>query len=1043
MNKKFLSVMLLATFFLGGASLFTACSDDDTVYDDTSVTSQISSLTTQLATLQSALSEVQSTAESAASTAASAAATAKAEAIEEAIAQTKALIAEQSSATDEEIAALSLLIEGIDSDLNELSSSLSSVSEDVEANTTAVVALQVQMDAVEEYMETTDDAIETLEEVVSDIQDDLETLTGVVDGKCTMAEVESYIAQVLSGNTQAVYTKDEVDALLSDITDQILDINAALLTLKTDKLTSLVFIPELYVNGIEATRYVYATGITSTENPTQTSGTTYEGYDYAFPDGAPNEYAYNRMASYTITPTAKMSYHYNPSSAVLDGVTFDFDELDVESITRATASWSASCNSIAYKNGTLDVYYSIDNPTALADPAAIDSVPVMSLKATLANDTTVNSDYAAIVPAVRSLNYIAFTAASSYTALGNNCNDDYDLYLDGSAAAENAASIGWAYNGGTLDLASLLCLHYAQADYGDWQSSMYNCDEVMTIDDLEAWGLSLEFEALPYLVGANQTDQSAYCFVTEEGEFTPAYIPVGGTVDNKTAIEEGSTTGQSSIGRTPIVLVKLVDANDNVLAYGYIKIEITQVTTSPTTNNQGIEVESQTIAYDCDPETITIKWDNVSANIYQFVNMSADSFRSTYTAQTGSTYIKNASGEFETSTDYGTIAETGDNAGNTTTTVLTATVTADQKANIYADCTDHTQTIYLKYSNASGTSNIYVGFTITIAELPSVTFTEIIGSQWVNPGKDGALENGYETKWNVPAPTNNGDAVTEYKKTLNELFYNQQIVATLGGDNASLYDATAVSYKYSFDATQDNIGSYTLSVSDDGTILYANSTNILATITTPATGEIKYADNDVAKEILNLYSHDNSTLAYAKILVTATYGTCTLPLETRYFYLDFIRPIDIEAGSDAVFTDATANGYTVSMAKLITITDWRDKTVYPDGTDNGVNLYDYYKFKTITIDLDNALYNGTAHKVSETSIDLSLVDASGNKLSSNTVSIASATDLSGIYIKQSNNSTIASTYTLQIPIKVTYAWGTLSYTVNATVNHTIANSKAN
>lgn len=1061
MNKKFLSVMLLATFILGSLSFFTACSDDDTVYDDTSVTSQISSLSSQLSTLQSALSEAQSTADAAASAAASAstaaqaasslaesaAAQAKAEAIEEAIEETKALIAAAQSTTDEEIATLSLLIEGIDSNLNELSDFLSSVSDDVKANATAIAALQVQMTAVEKYkedIEALNGDVSALDASIEDIQEKLATLTSTVDGKCTMDEVKSYIAQVLSGDTQVVYTKDEVNDLLDVVVDRILDIQSELLTLKTDKLTSLVFIPELYVNGIEATRYAYAAGYGFMGNSTQASG-TYDGQAYSFTKDAVDAFSIGTTAAYyySLTPSMKTSYRYNPSSAVLSGVTFGFDVLNVESISRSEAAWSANVDSTEVNaKGILDVYYKISSPEKLVDPKD-GEVPVMSLKATLANDTTVNSDYAAVVPTQRSLNYIAFTKASGYTTKNAGCNDNYDLYRTGSNAAENVPSISWAYNGGTLNLESLLCIHYAQADYGDYTDPTA-CDGIMTIEELETWGLSLKFEALPYLIGINETDQSAYCFVTEDGEFTPAYIPDGGTVSDKTAIAEGSTTGKSSIGRIPIVLVKLVDANGVVISYGYVKILIDEVTTSPTTTDRSKVVQESTYAFDCDTENAEVYWDNISANLYQYLNMSAASFRNTYTAQSD-TYIMKSDGSFEVSTAYGTIAETVD-TGDATTTVLKATIDADQKVAIYT-LSNHTQTIYIRYSNASGTSNVYVGFTITIADLPTVTFTERIGSQWVG-NEDGALEDGNETKWNVPAPGTPGKTVYDYTKTLDSLFYNQKVVATLS--NTTLYKATEVGYTYSFAPTadQDKIGKYTLYVSTDGLSLYAaasmTSQYLVAEITEPGTGKIEYANTDVAKEILNLYSHSSETLAYAKVMLTATYGSCKRELEDRTFIVDFIRPIDIVAGQDATFEDATANGSSVSLANLISITDWRDKPVYnksyPNGySDNGVNLFDYYEFEEITVDLANAKYNGTSYTASQASIVLSLVDKNGDALSSNTQTITSASDLSGIYIKQYNNSTVSSEYTLQIPIEVTYSWGTVSYTINATVNHTIAN----
>ncbi len=1050
MNKKFLSVTLVASLLLcGTTSLFTACSDDDTLYDDeiASVNSSISSLNSQLTSLQSALTQAQSDAtaaqkaaaaaqeeaEAAAALAEAAAAEAKAEAIEEAIAQAKALIAASEAATTEQIETLATMISAIDESLNTLTTT-------VDENAEAIAALQIQLAAVEKYAENTGADLEALEE---SINKQIAALTNNVytkDQTWTSDEIKSYIASIISGESKAVYTDEEVDEMLEEIIDQVSEVSESLVTLQWSKLTSLVFIPELYVNGVEGVRYPYAHGRYYLKRARKNSGTSYEGEAFVFGDNANDriEIVASTAYTYTLTPTCQLSYHYNPSSANLSDVDFSFDVMNVEAITRASAGWTASFEGYtkdAEEKGVVTIDYKISDPTKLADPQTDGELPVLSLKATLDNDTTVNSDYATIVPARRYLSRLAFTKESNYTTYYSCAQGKVELYVNGTNAAIYAPSINWAYNGGPLDLRSVICCHYYQYDYNDSSASgSFGAHKVMTLKELEDWGLTIKFESLDYLVGSNKTNQAAYCNITEDGVFTPAYLPVGSTDESqKTVIEKDSNEGASAIGRTPIILVTAVNSDNRVIVWGYLKIQISAV--SVDASSLTVNVGSSTVGFTCDEESEVSTWQEISANIYEKLGMSASDFRNYYTTDNKTYIFKNDA--YVESYDYGTIAVKADSA-DPTTDVIAVTVDADQKANIYAT-SSKSQTIYLKYEY--GSSTVYVGYTVSVAELPTVAYSTKVPSAWLD-GKGGALQDGDETKLNVPAPATNGD-VTAYVKDLNELFVDQQLQFSVTSGDKTLYDMDQISYTYRFASSgQPKVGSYQLSASTDGTQLLASST-LVATLTTD--GTITYADNDIAKYVLNYYGHSNSILAYAKIEINATYGTCARDLGSTYFIADFLRPVDIETGDNAVFEDATANGSKVQMSNLIKITDWRDmpvyNTTYPDGyDDNGVNLFEYYQFSNIAVDLDNATYEaaGLTYKVSQVGISLAITDASGTDLGSS-VSISSASDLSNVYITQTNTGNVSSEFVLHIPVTVSYAWGTISTTIDATVKQTIAN----
>jgi len=88
---------------------------------------------------------------------------------------------------------------------------------------------------------------------------------------------------------------------------------------------------------------------------------------------------------------------------------------------------------------------------------------------------------------------------------------------------------------------------------------------------MKALGLHYEFKAINYIKGRNDTGESAHVEEIEEGVFAPRSV----TEDGQTITGQAAT--REAIGREPLIRVDLVDANGNIVRYGYIKLRIVDV----------------------------------------------------------------------------------------------------------------------------------------------------------------------------------------------------------------------------------------------------------------------------------------------------------------------------------------------------------------------------------------------------------------------------------------------------------------------------------
>lgn len=801
-------------------------------------------------------------------------------------------------------------------------------------------------------------------------------------------------------------------------------------------LKGLVFTPSLYLDGVEGTRYPYISGNYLQANGSAT-GTSSTGATFTIP--AKNAWDNIATAVYNIGANDTVVYHLNPTSAQVKDADFRFLYNNPEMITTRAEGVSINYNNYNEKteDGDLKVGYQIANPQLL-ETAGADKISVMALEVELGNDTTITSDYAAIVPAVRTLKAIAFKQKTT------KMPDNYDLYNTGKLAVEEEGSVAVQYNGGSVNLSDLLNIHYIQAD---WKAATGGEHQVMSYERAKQFGLHFEYEMLSYTTGTNNTEENKYGKVDQlTGEFTPCYVNDQGESvacpDDKT-----STTGISAVGREPVVIVKLVNEKGDVVLAGYIKIDIVKEIST-----KEIVVKDFTKPYVCDGFECGIKWDDMSGKIIEELGMTKDDFVKTYTLKANETYVKeNNKFVLVQNNKYGVMSLGPDWNVSTTNDIIKWTANFNQMDAVYNE-TGHAVTLYACFQSKVDKDHnlVYIGLTTTVLDKPEVTFGEKIKEYWY-PGDQSEVAKRDTVRMNVPRPTTAGITnrdVFEYAKDLDDNFKGNAVVITptTAAQNAS-YDLAKLGtkYHYEFAKEQPKIGQYQLSRhATDPTKLVMGGA-IIAQIASD--GTLDYTHDKIAEEILNMYDH-NTPLCYANVEVVATYDDCDLALGKDAFKVRFLRPVDILPGDNAKFVDAQANGSSVVLGDLFKLQDWRDKMLiaksgntYQSAVENGCNLYNYYWFENIKIDIENAQCNltGAWENVKDVTNKLQLyvegyaVNTSVN-LPMNDVDILNTTK-----ITYKNNEGNVQKFNLRIPVEIKYSWGTLKGTIEATVDSTIAN----
>lgn len=426
---------------------------------------------------------------------------------------------------------------------------------------------------------------------------------------------------------------DKVDGLAADLN--------ALNVLVKGELRSLVFKPDFYYAGIEATKllsleYYYFVEDAKTGKPIPAADADTQekkGYD----EGANFNYAerfvartkhqrYDSLKSFKVLNLVAQ-YHMNPSNVSKESIKaiqiIDADK-DYVPATRASEAVISLDNSegkgYETENGILKVNLKVKDQEKIKSIANDEMVTVFATQATVRSgkkDTTITSDYAALmyeeIKDVRLAHAIVNTKTPAIITmtglLNNHCGScDYQATynkqkysMNGSHLfatvgeakywIENTPRVSDGINGEgqdtvdynkTLDLSKLVEVHY---------TTVAGKHEALTSAQIENYGLEYKFELTKLIIGTNKTSESAQAAINpEDGKTLRPQLPVEKT--GKAAAYEATAQSRTTINRVPLVRVSLIEkSTQRVLDYGYIPVRISETVTDEVIEDKVVKVE--------------------------------------------------------------------------------------------------------------------------------------------------------------------------------------------------------------------------------------------------------------------------------------------------------------------------------------------------------------------------------------------------------------------------------------------------------------------
>lgn len=883
MKKKFVKVSLFCALVATASVGFVACADyDDDIKNlqtqvDANKTlaetldAQIQDLKTALETANAdiqaakdAAAAAQEAADKANELAKQAAAEAKAEAIEEATKLVEALKADieaKNYATTEELNAaitevnstIASIESGLNAKIDGINSTIDGLDGRVSSNAQLISELQIQMDAVEAYKTLIDaNAL------------DIENLDAKVDSLKTVLEGAIADAQT-NANT---YTDEQIKAVKAELEKQIQAVNGNLITLLGERLRSLVFVPNLYVDGIEAVEYGYMRYYyTKKDDATITTDIKASDSDDKSGDLLANilgviedekgevDYKFDEDKTQgEYDPVITLDYHVNPSSAKVDEDGLSFIDRDVEVVSsRATTKAEINFSKegfVAPKNGVMTVGMQV--PFASLIPSQSDAsvesedgavgnpqATIFALQSKIsgingAEDTTIVSDYAMLYASPLELQAIAFSTKNSYTTLENQayktaCSatpSDKELYQSPYKAIQQVPTIllKWDDNTG-VDLKSKLSLHYK------WNGNTSNAGDhkEMTVEEAEnKWGFSFEFRRIDYEVGDHKTKDSRFLELYENEGKTYARACFVDSDENSIY----GTQNQASVGKQPVVQVLVRDAEQNIILDGYIKFEIVREIDNKVTK----AFDKGNVNFACNVKDVKLTWSEVT---YELLGTTALTSKEEFDAlyrldvdDNGNAYQFKCTDPDKLTFDnidkeVGTIMASNDHTSGTTTNVLTWSLDECDQQYVYeskADAGqydsklhpngDHAKTVYVRYVNRQTTAAsketpaIYLPLTVGVAKPQGTVTTKLGEGYWYGTNYE-------RVHVNVNQPVDNGTTVP-FLNNLNAVWKANQPdfgMKDKGFDSYAEADLEVLNgehggYKYYFRPENNNVEIY-------------------------------------------------------------------------------------------------------------------------------------------------------------------------------------------------------------------------------------------
>ena len=521
------------------------------------------------------------------------------------------------SAIDAKIVALEKLISDNKSELNNYTD---------EAVKAAKKDLQEQIDALAKL---------NIDGVEQGLADWMKQINDKFDNYYTSGQIDEKINTLTDNYKQAI--ADAIEEASENLTSSMNSIRTELLgeinllnILCGQRLTSMVFAPTTYIDGIEAIKF-----------------STLNYYDWgtdatAWEADAPTAKTY----TYINDKETTVKYYLNPATVSLDAIeNFDFvsqDATNEKKWTRAAEEAPIKVAGKSLKNGvlTLNVQKTGNAPlmseTSYGWGTTYSKFPIVALRAKLTGEAVTDKDDAANL-------FVYSDWARLYESTerpfihNTQATDDAGYVIESNTGKQNPlASHFWsfseAYHGmkksDKLPTAENSNCITKKVDYNksiDLTSLVEVCDKRGARYDLNKFGLKFEFHIMEYNLlnqGSTKdwTNQQYFAKLQEDGKTLVA------------TARNGAEANRDAIGRQPMIQVVLKDVNDpkheKVVDVRYFKIQWVDV---QETVDYGPIAKDFEDAYKCGETYQYFIGEEAMNNVYATANMSRDEFHKSYT----------------------------------------------------------------------------------------------------------------------------------------------------------------------------------------------------------------------------------------------------------------------------------------------------------------------------------------------------------------------------------------------------------------------------
>ncbi|MDO5442943.1 MAG: hypothetical protein Q4G10_04675 [Bacteroidia bacterium] len=864
-------------------------------------------------------------------------------------------------------------------DINKLSSEISSLENEYKALSDELATLKSGVASLEAAYKAADTALE------NKFNGKIDEIQKAIDKKADKSYVEEQIEAL---RKEALEAAEALEKKLDGKFEEAQKLLDEAIAAFSNELRALVFVPDFYYAGVEATEYSYANFVTykmtaiekatpSTANPKVTYNKGAKlGSSVA---GTYKDKGQDKAFTYTKGSVGIATFDMNPSTFPVENAEWSMVGQDKEYIGFAVKGeepkvWAPKVIEVNAVDGNAEIGFQIENYDLIkyfggTDQAQTAIVPVIQAVATLEDGKTISSDWGAVLLGEDVLNDLAFAAKSDWTteythqSCPLNTPKQKDLYASAEAAITPAPSVNAIYNGGSIDLGKEIAIHM--------KTAVSDREEVSLADFVKNYpGFKYNFELVSYTIGDNKTSEDLYGKITSDGVFTPCYVDENG---KSVEIAKDGEAGISAVGRAPMVLVQLVEPEHELTVnWGYFRIEIAEK--DPDLNIKAIDVKDfGTLPYLCN-STLNFKWYEFSAKVLEALKIKYQQFFDTYKIEEadgakalvqGSTYtpqiyVKNG--------DKYEIAYVLDKDGKATTTPL-ALGTITYKVDATGEGVNDAFTWTFDKAEAENLKNfdaVYVLFQSTpydkiafklsykIADPAQITFGEINPTYWFKDIEDALTT----VRANVLVPNKTDDHVEKFEKNLDDYFVGNKVKVLLKDESKEVYgkyfdgqgtDVLTTTYSYKFAAEQPVINGVPFVANPSGSVIFLatydsvkkeytkdDKGNYIRDTNRPIAkiegSKLTYLNNKDSQDFLNLWGINETEvekMLYANIQINYSASDCNVAADSSVFHVRFVRPLTITSGEGGKLVDGLGAGSEIALGYLFNAFDWNGLNTEP------------------------------------------------------------------------------------------------------------------